>query len=69
MDKTNDTIKEIVLVSLPEALKSMEVGETRLAPSDCTDGYVRTKCSELNKKGYSFSTYIKNNRRYITRTE
>lgn len=63
----NNGIEEIKLVSLPEALRDMKIGETKYAPSDCTDASVRVKCSELKSEGYVFRTVMHEGRRLITR--
>lgn len=69
MEKETGKIEEIKLMSLPEALKEMQVGETKAAPSECSEGYVRVACSDLNKEGYYFRTFMYQGKRLITRVE
>ncbi|MCH5241766.1 MAG: hypothetical protein J1F67_05005 [Muribaculaceae bacterium] len=65
--KNEGVIEEIRTLSFPEALKAMKVGETKYAPLDCSEGYVRAKCSDLKSEGYEFGTRMINGRRAITR--
>ena len=60
-------IKEIRLYTMEEALMEMEVGESRYASSEQSDGFVRKACSEMKSKGYEFVTRVVNGRRLITR--
>lgn len=49
-------MKKIKTLSLFDALKEMTVGETCLAPDECTYAYVKRACTELKKHGFIFTT-------------
>ena len=53
--------------SLSDALKKMQIGETRIAPDDCTPSYVRRACSELKAEGYLFQTSTRTEVQTVTR--
>lgn len=59
--------RKLIATTLPEALKTVGVGETVLGP----DGYCRrsvTKtCSQLKANGYLFTTRVKGEELFITR--
>lgn len=59
--------KKLKTQSLPDALKEMKVGETCLAPDECTPRYVTRMCSELKEEGYLFQTSTKTGAQTITR--
>ena len=42
-------LKKLKTQSLVDALKSMNVGETCIAPDECTPTYVKKACSELKE--------------------
>lgn len=52
-------LKKLKTQSLPEALMAMSVGQSCIAPDECTPAYVRRACCELKEKGYTFSTSTK----------
>ena len=45
----------------------MKVGETCIAPDECSASYVKRACSELKEKGYVFTTSTKTGVQTITR--
>ena len=59
--------KKLLIRSLPEALKDMKIGQTCIAPDNCTHAYVKTACSSLKKEGYLFSTSAKSGVQTVTR--
>lgn len=62
-------LKKLKTQSLVDALKSMNVGETCIAPDECTPTYVKKACSELKEKGYLFTTSTKTGVQTITRLQ
>lgn len=44
-------LRKLVLFTLPMALKEMKVGETCIAPDECTLASARITCSALKKEG------------------
>lgn len=60
-------LKKLITQSLSDALKNMHIGETRIAPDDCTPGYVRRVCSELKASGYLFQTSTRTEVQTVTR--
>ena len=44
-------LKKLKTQSLPDALMAMSVGETCIAPDECTPTYVKRACCELKEKG------------------
>lgn len=62
-------LKKLMIQSLPEALKSMAVGETCIAPDGCTPATVKKTCTELKAKGYVFSTTTKTGVQTVTRLQ
>ena len=60
-------LKKLIIQSLPEALKRMALGETRVAPGDVKPAYLRKTCSELKEKGYVFLTSMKSGEMTVTR--
>lgn len=60
-------LKKLFTQSLPEALIAMSVGETCIAPDDCTPAYVKRACSDLKEKGLLFTTSTKMGVQTVTR--
>ena len=60
-------LKKLKTQTLPDALTSMNVGETCIAPDECSPAYVKRACSELKEKGYLFTTSTKAGVQTITR--
>lgn len=60
-------IKKLKTQSLPAALMAMNVGETCVAPDECTPAYVKRACTSLKEKGYLFATTQKSGVQTITR--
>ena len=60
-------LKKLVTQSLPDALKSMDIGQTCIAPDECTPAYVKRACTELKRKGYLFATSTKSGVQTVTR--
>lgn len=60
-------IKKLITQSLPEALMSMSVGETCIAPDTCGVSTVRKTCTELKAKGYIFQTTTRTGVQTVTR--
>lgn len=60
-------IKKIRTLGLKEAMLEMEVGETCIAPDECSKYYVRRMCSELKNEGFLFTTRIVDEDQHITR--
>ena len=60
-------LKKIKTLSLPDALMAMQIGETCIAPDECTRGYVKRMCSGLKDKGYIFVTSTRAGELTITR--
>lgn len=68
-EENKDTIGELTVQTLEEALKGMKIGESRYAPS-CMSGYtVKVVCSKLKKEGYWFTTSGVDGRRLVTRVK
>lgn len=67
--QTNNSMefKKLKTQSLFDALKSMAVGETCIAPDECRTNYVKRACSSLKESGYVFITSTKSGERTITR--
>lgn len=61
------TLKKLKTQSLIDALMEMNVGETCIAPDECTYSYVKRQCSVLKDKGYIFSTTRRTGVQTITR--
>lgn len=59
--------KKLKTQSLPDALSAMNVGETCIAPDECTTAYVKRACCDLKKKGYLFTTSTKAGVQTVTR--
>lgn len=60
-------LKKIKTLSFPDALKAMRIGETCIAPDECTRGYVKRMCSGLKDEGYIFVTSTRVGEMTITR--
>lgn len=60
-------LKKLKTQSLIDALMAMNVGETCIAPDECSTSYVKRACSELKEKGYVFATSTKTGVQTITR--
>lgn len=60
-------LKKLKTQSLPDALKAMNVGETCIAPDECTPTYVKRACCELKEQGYLFQTSTRSGVQTITR--
>lgn len=60
-------IKKLHTASLSEALASMQVGETCLAPDGYAPVSVRKTCAEMKSKGYLFQTSCRTGGQTITR--
>ncbi len=60
-------LKRLKTSSLADALKEMRVGETCLAPDECTPKYVTKTCCELKEEGYLFQTSTRTGTQTITR--
>lgn len=60
-------LRKLVLTTLPMLLKQMQVGETCLAPDECTIASARVTCSRLKKEGFQFLTTCKSGDLTITR--
>lgn len=60
-------LKKLIAQSLPEALMSMSVGETCIAPDNCGVSTVRKTCTELKARGYIFQTTTRTGVQTITR--
>ncbi len=60
-------LKKLKTQSLPDALKAMSVGETCIAPDECTPKTVIKTCSELKDDGYLFTTTTKSGVQTVTR--
>ena len=60
-------LKKLITQSLSDALKKMQIGETRIAPDDCTPAYVRRICSELKADGFLFQTSTRAEVQTVTR--
>ena len=60
-------LKKLKTQSLTDALTDMKVGETCIAPDECSASYVKRACSELKEKGYVFTTSTKTGVQTITR--
>lgn len=60
-------LKKLKTQSLPDALKAMSVGETCIAPDECTTTYVKRACYDLKGKGYLFTTSTKTGVQTVTR--
>lgn len=60
-------LKKLKTASLADALKEMQVGETCIAPDDCTPTYVKATCTELKSQGYLFTTSTKIGVQTVTR--
>lgn len=60
-------LRKLVAQSLFDAIKGMHVGETCIAPDQCTPQYVRRVCSELKEQGYIYATTSKTGVQTITR--
>lgn len=67
MEEKSNGIKEMVLRSLPDALREMQVGESCYAPAEYSPYTVKAECSRLKSEGYLFTTKQINGRRLITR--
>lgn len=60
--------RKLLTQSLDEALSEMDVAETCFAPDNCTQDYVRARCSNLKKnKGMIFTTRVLDGVMLITR--
>lgn len=62
-------LKKLKTASLTDALKDMQVGETRIAPDECTPAYVKRACSDLKENGYIFATSTKTGVQTVTRLQ
>lgn len=60
-------LKKLKTQSLYDALRAMSVGETRIAPDECTRKTVIKTCSELKGEGYVFTTTTKSGVQTVTR--
>lgn len=60
-------IEKLHTATLAEALASMNVGETRLAPDSYTPEYVRKICAEMKNKGFVFQTSCRTGVQTVTR--
>lgn len=60
-------LKKLITQSLPDALKAMAIGETRIAPDECTPAYVKRACCGLKDEGFLFTTSRKSGVQTITR--
>lgn len=60
-------IKKIKTLTLYEALRQMEVGETCAAPEGTGKSYVKRACSGLKSEGYLFATSQRTGEITITR--
>lgn len=60
-------LKKLKTQSLPDALMAMSIGETCIAPDECTPAYVKRACTELKEKGYIYVTSTKTGEQTITR--
>lgn len=60
-------LKKLKTQSLADALMAMSIGETCIAPDECSASYVKRACSELKDKGYVFTTSTKTGVQTITR--
>lgn len=60
-------LKKLKTQSLPEALMSMNIGETCISPDECTPAYVKRACTDLKEKGYLFVTSTKTGVQTVTR--
>ena len=67
MKENKEGIREMVLRSLPDALRDMAVGESYYAPTEYSIYTVKSECSRLKSEGYEFTTRQVNGRRLITR--
>ncbi|MDE5653603.1 MAG: hypothetical protein K2I48_09110 [Muribaculaceae bacterium] len=60
-------LKKLITRSLPDALRGMEVGQTCIAPDECTTSYVKRACTELKDEGYLFTTSTRSGVQTVTR--
>ncbi len=61
-------LRKLKTQSLPDALKGMSVGETCIAPDECTQQYVKRTCCELKQEGYIFTTSTATGIQTVTRS-
>lgn len=61
--------KKLKTLSLPDALKEMEIGETRISPDECSRAYVKRACTELKDEGFLFVTSTKTGVQTVTRLQ
>ena len=60
--------RKLLTRSLDEALSEMSVAETCFAPDNCTQDYVRARCSNLKKStGMIFTTRVLDGVMLVTR--
>lgn len=60
-------LKKLQTQSLADALKAMNVGETCIAPDECTPKTVQKTCSDLKGEGCLFTTTTKTGVLTVTR--
>lgn len=53
---SNMELRKLKTQSLPDALREISVGETCIAPDECTPVYVKRTCYDLKKEGFLFTT-------------
>lgn len=61
-------MRKLVIRSLTDELRDMAIGETCIAPDECSVRYVRLACSMLRRKeGYEFLTSTSIGQTTVTR--
>lgn len=60
-------LRKLTTASLTDALKSMKIGETCIAPDGYSVGTVRKTCAELKAHNYLFVTSQRSGDQTITR--
>lgn len=60
-------LKKLKTQSLYDALRAMNVGETCIAPDECTPKTVIKTCSDLKEEGLLFTTTTKTGVQTVTR--
>lgn len=60
-------IKKLLTLSLTDALRAMQVGQTAIAPDDASEAYVRKTAAALRTQGYLFQTSTRTGVQTITR--